>query len=89
MPEYTVLADFGVDNGELEGCSIETAFVLGAEYMNVVSKMRFVPNDFTAEVHVQNRQRLTYAAWRSRRRIEWTEGPVSDVWVQLKVKAEA
>ena len=64
MTEYTLMADFHIDGGELDGTPPNEAFVLGVEWQQVrsiVSTLSEIPA--AIDIHKANAGRLAQAAW--------------------------
>ena len=85
-PEYSLLWDFAIDDGELDGLDPQAVFVLGIECGRIYAQMdTMLP--FDVEVHVENVTRLEALATAR----EWTTTVKGrdDHWATMHFEAPA
>ena len=88
MTEYTLMADFHIDGGELDGTPPNEAFVLGVEWQQVrsiVSTLSEIPA--AIDIHKANAGRLVKLCAAAGLSAETTPSP-TEGWCVLNIKEQ-
>lgn len=86
MSEFGLVKSFGIDNGELDGESPQTCFVLGYELAMIDEALK-APDAISRLVHSQNADRIAESCKKANRQHQfiWHPDDVSEAWLQLEV----
>lgn len=87
MAEYGLERTFGIDNGELDGLTPQTIFVLGYELSRVDDLLKSGASG-TILIHADNRVRIDDYADKLGRKVRfvWMKADVSESWLNLIIE---
>lgn len=88
MSEFGLVKSFQIDNGELDGLSVQECFVLGYE-LAMVDQLLKATAEIRQPVHADNQTRIKSACEDAGRiyRLTWLPGDVSESWMLLEAAA--
>ena len=84
--DFELVEPFDIDHGELDGLTLQQAFVLGVEWRMFREQLQ-TGDSFSRMIHTDNLERLTRLCQRHGR--GWQEQILDDDWRILHVSEEA
>lgn len=87
MADFGLIESFGVDDGELDGLSLQECFVLGYEFATITSRVDNGETEFETLIHMSNAVRLERALQEREvsTRLAFCHDDKSETWAILKV----
>lgn len=88
MAEFGLKKSFKIDDGQLDGLSMQECFVLGYELAQIDSLLA-ERDEISRPVHAENRERIATACIDAQRafNMSWLPGDCSESWLLLEVQA--
>lgn len=86
MSNFHLENTFDIDDGQLDGLTPQTIFVLGYE-LSDISRQLSEPTAFTRLIHAENKARIEKACKAAGRRfsLTWSDSDSSESWLTLEV----
>jgi hypothetical protein len=86
VSHYELFKPFDIDDGQLDGLSLQQAFVLGYELAEIDALLKLA-DGFIKPVHAENRERIEKWCKESGRefRLVWAKEDASESWMTLSV----
>lgn len=100
MAEFGCIRPFGIDDGQLDGLTLQEAFVLGYELAQVDAKIAAGEDFEMPLVHIENRERIESQLWKvgaellhlGGKSLRWSwrghHNDQSESWLSLSVRRD-